>query len=80
MNKFLATLLGLGFCLIAPSAAIAENADRSKTLEQLPIFLLLLALLGIVGATICGSLAIHARYKQLYLDTDRISQEYQGCC
>lgn len=67
MKKFLATLLAFGFCLIAPSVAIAQNADTSKTLEQLLPFLLLIPISGIIGATICASLAIHARYKQRML-------------
>lgn len=64
MNKFLATLLGLSFCLIAPSAAIAENADKSKTLEQLLTFLLPLILLGIVSAVACILLLIYTKHKQ----------------
>jgi len=64
MKRSLGTLLALGFCLIAPSAAIAENADTSKTLEQLLTLLLIPILLGIVGAIACILLVIYTRHQQ----------------
>lgn len=64
MKRFLVTPLALGFCLIAPSVAIAEKADTSKTLEQLLTFPLLPMLLGIGGAIACILLAIYTKHKQ----------------
>jgi len=64
MKRFLATLLTLGFCLIAPSVAIAEEPDTSKTLEQLLTPLLLPILLGIAGAIACILLVIYTRHQQ----------------
>jgi len=64
MKRFLPTLLAFGFCLIAPSVAIAENTETSKTLEQLLTLLLLPILLAIAGAIVCILLTIYTKHKQ----------------